>query len=186
MMVRKNGWLGTVLLVIISLIVVSGCQYELVKKKRSVTVTPEEERALQEEKEKEKVFEESLTAKRYPGIEGEVLESTQLKDIYFAFDRYDLTEESRRTLTENAKVLLAHTNLIIQIEGHCDERGSNEYNLALGERRAVSAKLYMIKLGVKGNRLSTISYGEEMPLDPRHSEEAWAKNRRCHFVILSR
>lgn len=185
MMVRKKGWLGAVFLVIVSLIVVSGCQYELVKKKRSVTVTPEEERALQEE-EKERVFEESLTAKRYPGIDGEVLESTQLKDIYFAFDRYDLTEESRMTLTENAKVLVAHPNLIIQIEGHCDERGSNEYNLALGERRAVSAKLYLIKLGVKGNRLSTISYGEEMPLDPRHTEEAWAKNRRCHFVILSR
>ena len=185
MMVRKKGWLGVVFLVVISIIVVSGCQYELVKKKRSVTVSPEEERALQE-KEKEKVFEESLTAKQYPGIEGEVLESTQLTDIYFAFDRYDLTEESRRTLTENSKVLLAHPNLIIQIEGHCDERGSNEYNLALGERRAVSAKLYLIKLGVKGNRLSTISYGEEMPLDPSHTEGAWAKNRRCHFVILSR
>jgi peptidoglycan-associated lipoprotein len=74
---------------------------------------------------------------------------------------------------------------VIQIEGHCDERGSNEYNLALGERRAVSAKLYLIRLGVKGDRLSTISYGEEMPADPGHTEEAWAKNRRCHFVILS-
>jgi len=185
MKVRTKGWSWTVLLVIISLIVVSGCQYELVKKKRTVTVTPEEERALQE-KEKERVFEEGLTAKQYPGIEGEVLESTQLKDIYFEFDRYDLTEETRKILTENAKVLLAHTSLILQIEGHCDERGSNEYNLALGERRAVSAKLYLIKLGVPGNRLSTISYGEEMPVDAGHTEEAWAKNRRCHFVILSR
>jgi peptidoglycan-associated lipoprotein len=153
------------------------------KKKR--TVTPEEEQTLREVEER-KVFEESLSAKRYPGIEGEVLESTMLKDINFAFDRYDLTDEARRVLTENAKVLLAHPNLIIQIEGHCDERGSNEYNLALGERRSVSAKLYLIKLGVKGNRLSTISYGEEMPLDTGETEEAYAKNRRCHFVILSR
>ena len=184
MMVRKKGWVWMVLLVIISLIVVSGCQYELVKKKRTVTVTPEEEAALREQEEK-KVFEESLTAKRYPGIEGEVLESTLLKDIHFAFDRYDLTEESRMLLAENAKVLLAHTNLIVQIEGHCDERGSNEYNLALGERRAVSAKLYLIKLGVAGNRLSTISYGEEMPLDPGHTEEAWGKNRRAEFRVIS-
>ena len=181
-MVRKKNWLWVVLLVIISLIFLSSCQSSLVKKKR--VVTPEEERALRAEEER-RVFEESLTAKRYPGIEGEVLETLFVKDIYFAFDRYDLTEETRKTLAENAKILLAHPNLTIQIEGHCDERGSNEYNLALGERRSVSAKLYLIKLGVKGNRLSTISYGEEMPVDPGHTEEAWAKNRRCHFVILS-
>jgi peptidoglycan-associated lipoprotein len=89
-------------------------------------------------------------------------------------------------MTENAKIVSNHPSLKIQIEGHCDERGSNEYNLALGERRATSAKLYLIKLGVPENRLSTISYGEERPLDPGHNEEAWAKNRRCHFVILSR
>jgi len=182
MMRRKNG-VWVVLLAILLLVCLPACQYELAKKKR--TVTPEEEQTLREVEER-KVFEESLSAKRYPGIEGEVLESTMLKDINFAFDRYDLTDEARRVLTENAKVLLAHPNLIIQIEGHCDERGSNEYNLALGERRSVSAKLYLIKLGVKGNRLSTISYGEEMPLDTGETEEAYAKNRRCHFVILSR
>jgi peptidoglycan-associated lipoprotein len=183
MMVRKKNWLGVVLLVIIPLIILSSCQSSLVKKKR--VVTPEEERTLRAEEE-QRVFEESLTAKKYPGIEGEVLESPLLGDIYFAFDRYDLTEETRGKLAENAKILLAHPNLTIQIEGHCDERGSNEYNLALGEKRSVSAKLYLIKLGVQGNRLSTISYGEEMPVDPGHTEEAWAKNRRCHFVILSR
>lgn len=182
-MVRKKNWLWMVLLVIVSLSFLSSCQSSLVKKKR--VLTPEEESALRAEEER-RVFEESLTAKKYPGIEGEVLESPLLGDIYFAFDRYDLTEETRKTLAENAKILLAHSNFIIQIEGHCDERGSNEYNLALGERRSVSAKLYLIKLGVKGNRLSTISYGEEMPVDSGHTEEAWAKNRRCHFVILSR
>ena len=183
MRMRKKNWLWVVLLVIIPLIFLSSCQSGLVKKKR--IVTPEEERALRAEEE-QRVFEEGLIAKKYPGIEGEVLESPLLGDIYFAFDRYDLTEEARKTLAENAKILLAHPNLIIQIEGHCDERGSNEYNLALGERRSVSTKLYLIKLGVKGNRLSTISYGEEMPVDPGHTEAAWAKNRRCHLVILSR
>jgi peptidoglycan-associated lipoprotein len=183
MMRREKSWVWMVLLAILLIVSLAGCQYELVKKKKTVT-TPEEEQAMREAEEKQ-VFDESLTAKKYPGIEGEVLETTFLKDIYFAFDRYDLSDEARRILTENAKVALAHPNLVIQIEGHCDERGSNEYNLALGERRAVSAKLYLIRLGVKGDRLSTISYGEEMPADPGHTEEAWTKNRRCHFVILS-
>jgi len=188
-MVRKKGRLWMVMLVIISLIFFAGC--ESLKKKRAVA--PEQEKTAQEEKEKaaqeeqeKKSFEQGLTAKKYPGIEGEVFESTQLKDIHFEFDQYDLTEEARKILTENAKVLSTHTSLRIQIEGHCDERGSNEYNLALGERRAVSAKLYLKKLGVQENRLATMSYGEEMPADPGHSEEAWTKNRRCHFVILSR
>ena len=183
MMRREKSWIWVVLLSILLIGILSGCPYQLVKKEKAVT-TPEEEQATREAEEKQ-VFDESLTAKKYPGIEGEVLETTFLKDIYFAFDRYDLSDEARRILTENAKVALAHPNLVIQIEGHCDERGSNEYNLALGERRAVSAKLYLIRLGVKGDRLSTISYGEEMPADPGHTEEAWAKNRRCHFVILS-
>ena len=184
MMRRDKSWVCMVLLAILILVSLAGCQYELVKKKKTVTTTPEEEQALRETEE-QRVFEESLTAKRYPGIEGEVLETTFLKDIYFAFDQFDLSDEARRILTENAKILLAHPNLVVQVEGHCDERGSSEYNLALGEKRAVSAKLYLIRLGVKGNRLSTISYGEEMPVDPGHNEAAWAKNRRCHFVILS-
>ncbi|NIS71529.1 MAG: OmpA family protein, partial [Proteobacteria bacterium] len=73
-----------------------------------------------------------------------------------------------------------------QIEGHCDERGTNEYNLALGERRAMSARNYLMSLGIPRNRLSTISYGEEMPVDSQHNEDAWAKNRRGHFVVLSK
>jgi peptidoglycan-associated lipoprotein len=173
-----------VLLAVLLIGTLSGCPYKLVKKETAVT-TPEDEQAMREIEE-QKVFEDSLVTKRYPGIEGEVLESTFLKDIYFAFDRYDLSDEARRILTENAKTALAHPNIVIQIEGHCDERGSSEYNLALGERRAMSAKLYLIRLGVKGDQLSTISYGEEMPADPGHTETAWAKNRRCHFVILSK
>ncbi len=135
--------------------------------------------------EKEQI-EASLQTKKYPGIEGEVFESSMLKDIYFAFDRYDLSAETRETLVRNAEFILKFPEAKIQIEGHCDERGTNEYNLALGERRAMSAKSYLITLGVPANRLSTISYGEELPVDLGHNEEAWAKNRRGHFVILSR
>jgi peptidoglycan-associated lipoprotein len=180
-MVRQKGRLGMVMLTIILLVFFSSC--ESLKKKQALT--PEQEKAAQEEQEK-KSFEQDLAKKKYPGIEGEVWESTLLKDIHFQFDQYDLSEEARKILTEDAKVLSNHPSLRIQIEGHCDERGSNEYNLALGERRAMGAKLYLIKLGVQENRLSTISYGEERPVDPGHNEEAWAKNRRCHFVILSR
>jgi len=83
-------------------------------------------------------------------------------------------------------LLSKNPNLKIQIEGHCDERGTAEYNLALGQRRANSAMKYLISLGIPAGRLSTISYGEEKPLDPAHNDEAWAKNRRGHFVILSK
>jgi peptidoglycan-associated lipoprotein len=119
-------------------------------------------------------------------IEGEFLESSLLKDIHFGFDRYDLTPKAREILSQNAELLLKHSQVNIQIEGHCDERGTIEYNLALGDRRSTSAEQYLIALGVSSNRISTISYGEEMPADPGHNEEAWAKNRRAHFIIISR
>ncbi len=137
-------------------------------------------------KAKEKEFERSLVAKKQPGIEGEVLESKLLKDIHFDFDRYDIRPEDGPVLREIAALLMKSPAVKMQIEGHCDERGTAEYNLALGERRANSTKKYLVSLGVPPDRLSTISYGEEAPLDPGHHEEAWAKNRRAHFVILSK
>ena len=137
-------------------------------------------------REKEKEFEKSLVAKKQPGIEGEVLESKLLKDIYFDFDKYEVRPQDIGILKENAALIMKSPTLKIQIEGHCDERGTAEYNLALGERRANSAKKYLVSLGIPADRLSTISYGKEMPLDPGHTEEAWAKNRRGHFIILSK
>ena len=142
----------------------------------------EEEKAAMEREQ----IEASLQTKRYPGIEGEVFESSLLQDIHFAFDRYDLGAESREILARNAEFILKFPEAKIQIEGHCDERGTSEYNLALGERRAMSAKQYLLSLGVPKSRLATITYGEEMPVDPQHNEEAWAKNRRGHFVVLSK
>jgi peptidoglycan-associated lipoprotein len=188
-MVRSVVKLLGALLVIIFLISFSGCA--LFEREQAATpaetkMTPEEKEKARRAAEEQKAFEQSLAKKTYPGISGEVWESTQLKDIYFAFDQYDLNDDARKILADTAKVLAAHAGVVIQIEGHCDERGSNEYNLALGEKRAASAKDYLTKLGVQASRLSTISYGEEMPADPGHNEAAWAKNRRCHFVILSR
>lgn len=143
-----------------------------------------EEEAKRELAKKE--FEKSLVAKKTPGIEGEVFESKMLKMIHFDFDKYDIRPGDAEILKDNAAVLKKFSTVKIQIEGHCDERGTVEYNLALGERRASSAKKYLISLGVPEGRISTISYGEERPFDTGHNEEAWAKNRRGHFVVLSK
>ena len=145
-----------------------------------------EEEAKRALAEKQKEFEKSLVAKRQPGIEGEIYESKLLKDVHFDFDRYDIRPKEAEILKENVTVLKKLPNAKIQVEGHCDERGTNEYNLALGERRANSAKNYLISLGIPAGRISTISYGEEKPLDSGHNEEAWGKNRRAHTIILSK
>ncbi|PLX81620.1 MAG: peptidoglycan-associated lipoprotein [Desulfuromonas sp.] len=107
--------------------------------------------------------------------------SAALNRIHFAFDQFSLSGEARRTLTANADYLRANPGIKVKIEGHCDERGSDEYNLALGERRAQATKDYLASLGISSSRLMTISYGEEKPLDPASNEAAWAKNRRAEF-----
>jgi peptidoglycan-associated lipoprotein len=159
----------------------------LAERERAAKLEAEEAARIREEEAKrEKAFEKSLVAKREPGIAGEVFESHMLKDIHFNFDRYDIRPGDAQILKENAGLLMKYSSVKIQIEGHCDERGTREYNLALGERRANSARNYLVSLGLSADRISTISYGEEKPADPGHNEEAWAKNRRGHFVILSK
>ena len=106
-----------------------------------------------------------------------------LEDIHFAFDKYDLDETARAILNNHAAWLGENANRHVQIEGHCDERGTNEYNMVLGANRARAAMEYLRSMGVSADRMSTVSYGEELPLDPRHNEEAWAKNRRAHFNV---
>ena len=108
---------------------------------------------------------------------------SELRTVYFDYDSAELTGQGQQTLDGNADWLLAHPNLQIQIEGHCDERGTSEYNLNLGDRRAKSAKAYLVSKGVTADNLHTISYGEERPIDPGHSESAWAKNRRVQFLV---
>jgi len=104
--------------------------------------------------------------------------------IHFEYDKSDILSEDEEILKNKAQYLAAYPDRKIQIEGHCDERGSNQYNLALGERRAHSTKVYLIGLGVKPEQLDTISYGEEKPVDSQSNENAWAKNRRSEFVRL--
>jgi peptidoglycan-associated lipoprotein len=106
-----------------------------------------------------------------------------LSTVYFAFDSSDLGEATRRTLQRNAAWLQAHPDVGVVVEGHCDERGTIEYNLALGERRADAVRDYLINLGLDRDRMRIITYGEERPVDPGHSEAAWSRNRRAAFVL---
>ena len=105
------------------------------------------------------------------------------KDILFEFDKATLTPAAREMLTKNGLWLRTNPDVAVTIEGHCDERGTNAYNLALGERRAESVKMFLADLGIDQSRLATISYGEERPLDRGHGEAVWASNRRAHFLI---
>ncbi len=107
-----------------------------------------------------------------------------LKTIYFDFDRYNIKDEYKDALRQNAQWIKDHSEFNVVIEGHCDERGTNEYNLALGDRRAGSTKEYLTALGVSGRRLRTISYGEERPAVNGHDESAWSRNRRAQFLIV--
>lgn len=110
--------------------------------------------------------------------------SSPLKDIFFDFDRADLRGDARDTLRSNADWLKSNPSTRVEIEGHCDERGTNEYNLALGAKRAQAAKDYLVSLGISGERLSTISYGEEIPVCQERAENCWRQNRRARFVII--
>jgi peptidoglycan-associated lipoprotein len=198
----KKGLVVLVLILCLGLIL-TGCPKKTVVKeepsmKRAEESVAEREKAAKLEAEKEaarireeeakkaKEFEKSLVAKKEPGIAGEVFESRLLKDIHFDFDKYDIRPGDAEILKENTALLMQYPKVKIQVEGHCDERGTNEYNLALGERRANAAKKYLLSLGIPTDRISSISYGEEKPLDPGHNEDAWAKNRRGHFIILSK
>lgn len=107
-----------------------------------------------------------------------------LNTVFFEYDKASLTEETRKKLADNAEWIKSHPKFTIQVEGHTDSRGSVEYNLALGERRAKSVKAYLQTLGIDSKRVTIISYGKEKPLDPGDGEAAWAKNRRANFVPL--
>jgi peptidoglycan-associated lipoprotein len=113
----------------------------------------------------------------------ELNERGVLRTVFFGYDRHDLTDTARATLGDNAKWLQAHPQRYVVVYGHCDERGSIEYNLSLGERRAAAVRDYLASLGVERSRLRIVSYGEERPAVPGHDETAWAKNRRAEFEI---
>lgn len=113
------------------------------------------------------------------------LQETRFQTVYFDFDKYNLRSDAKAALDANFQLLTEFADVIVKIEGHCDERGTIEYNLSLGEKRARAAMDYLTGLGISANRISVISYGKERPVDPGHNEAAWDKNRRCEFRIVS-
>jgi len=116
----------------------------------------------------------------------ELNRDSPLKPVFYPLDSAELDEAGRAIVTANAELMKRSPTWVVTVEGHCDERGTAEYNLALGERRAVAVKTYLVSLGIAPGRVRTVSYGKEFPFNPGHDEGAWANNRRAHFVITSK
>jgi peptidoglycan-associated lipoprotein len=112
--------------------------------------------------------------------------NSPFQPVFFALDSYEVDSAGQQALSADAAILKKYPTWTITLEGHCDERGTAEYNLALGEKRAIAAKTYLVSLGIPADRLRTVSYGKEFPFDPGHDEGAWSKNRRAHFVVTSK
>ena len=193
---RKKLWISLVLLLVIpGLLCIASCAKKAVISEPAEVVSAEDEAARKAAAEAaERAQQEKLARQR--AIEEQRLKEEQAvrekmaarnmfinENIHFDFDKYNLLPLAQQILQKKAEWLWNNPNVSVIIEGHCDERGTNEYNLALGDRRAESAKAYLVDLGIARSRLTTVSYGEERPVDPGHNEVAWAKNRRAHFTI---
>lgn len=125
-------------------------------------------------------------AETLPADLAELNKKGYLKDVFFDYDLYDVRADQRDVMGTNAEWLKKWPTVKIQIEGHCDERGSNKYNMALGDKRANAARDYLVSLGIDASRVTTISYGEERPFVEGQSESAWSQNRRAHFVVTAK
>jgi peptidoglycan-associated lipoprotein len=169
MMIKKLMWAAA----LIALVAVAGCGG---KKAMDEPAPATDTSAPAVEETRETPVETPMT----PSTE---LDPAAISDVFFDFDSYALSSEAKGTLEGNARELKRATTGNVTIEGHCDERGTKAYNLALGEKRANAAKEYLVALGVSAARINTVSYGKERPFDPGHDESAWAKNRRAHFVV---
>jgi len=186
---RKKLWIILALVFIIpGLLFTASCAKKAVKDDAALEKQAEDEAAMKAKEAAEKARQEELARQR--AIEEQRLKEVQeakdmflSDDIYFEFDSSTLTPEAQLILKKKAEWLQNNPEAMSTIEGHCDDRGTNEYNLALGDRRATNVKTFLIDLGISASRLNTISYGEERPVDPGQNEDAWAKNRRCRFTI---
>ena len=197
---RKSLWIVLALFLILpGLLFTVSCAKKTVKTDEAAMAAPEEtgtQTQQEQSQQEEMASKEQAEMEQQRAMEAEKLaqqeaerqamlarQKFESENIYFEFDSSALLTAAQETLKRKAEYLRKNPNARVTIEGHCDERGTDEYNLALGDRRANSAKSFLVDLGISPRRLTTISYGEERPLDPRHNEEAWAKNRRCEFVI---
>jgi peptidoglycan-associated lipoprotein len=184
---RKNSWLVIMLVLIIpAMLFTVSCAKKAVETAPAETAQPVVTQpetgtaADQEAAERARLEQERIAAEQAKRQAAMVFSE---EDVYFEFDSSALRPDAQDTLVQKAAYLRANPNVSVTVEGHCDERGTEAYNMALGERRAQSAKDFLVNLGIASNRLSIISYGEERPIDPGQNEAAWAKNRRAHFAI---
>jgi len=192
---RKTLWLMLFMAIAVGLAFsVSGCGKKKVTTEEEMGAAVEETAPKPGEPGYEKIYEESMAAKEESleaqaamEKEHEVLEgrtSAPLLPIYFDFDKSNIRQDQRARIEKNASFLKQNKAAKVRIEGNCDERGTNEYNMALGERRALSAKKYLMNLGIHEDRMHTISFGEEKPLLHGHDEYSWAQNRRDDLVVI--
>jgi len=180
-MQNNSGIKLAILLVCSVLVLTVSCQKKTVAVEKGAISTGQEDGYLAPAADASQVGEETLdTSAASKASEPEVV---MQEDIFFDFDKATLSAAAREILTKNGEWLRNKSDVFITIEGHCDERGTNDYNLALGDRRAQSVKTFLTDLGIDRSRMTTISYGEEHPSVPGHSESAWIKNRRAHFSI---
>ncbi len=170
---RGIGTRGVVWVALVLLMFSAGCT-------RKMTGTTDETGAPEKSAGQETM---SMPAGAAQVPSGTVTTLFDCRNVYFEFDRHDLDSEGRQILTEIAAYMKEHGELRLDIEGHCDERGTSEYNLALGERRACAARDFLVTMGIDPARIGTISYGEEKPDDPGQTEEAWSRNRRDQFLF---
>jgi peptidoglycan-associated lipoprotein len=165
-----------VLVSMMAALVIAGC-------KKQTKLPPVAEQPPVEEA--EEIEQPTPESPQVPEEQEVVKKEIEFEMVHFDFDKYNLRPDAIAALNQNAKVLMENPRMRIRIEGHCDERGTVEYNLALGEKRAMAAKEYLVKLGISPSRIEIISYGKERPLDTRSNEQAWAKNRRDEFKTVS-
>lgn len=173
-------YLVPALIMVLSLLLLAGVGCGKKEVPGPGSLSPQERARLEEAR---RLREARLAEQQARGSEARQREVFVNQDVHFEYDRYDLTAEARQVLNEKARYMQSHPDLKIIIEGHCDERGSSAYNLALGEKRAKACAAYLQAMGIAANRMETVSYGEERPLVQGLTEEAYAANRRGHFVI---
>jgi peptidoglycan-associated lipoprotein len=141
------------------------------------------EQSLREKALREKALQDEA-ARREAAAREAALKSVNLEPVFFDFDQWSIREDQKEVMAKNSQWLKSNPNVKVRLEGHCDERGTAEYNLALGQKRAEGVKSFLEGMGISGQRMATVSYGEERPLDPAHNEAAWAKNRRVDIVAV--
>ena len=177
---KKNLWITFVALLASSTFVFAfSCQKKTVAVQKEPVLSAEADEQIAPAADESEIDLSAIRESESDKMAGVVLQ----EDIYFEFDKATLTPDSRETLIRNGEWLRINSDVVVTIEGHCDERGTNEYNLALGDRRAESVKTFLLDVGIDSSRLKTVSFGEERPADHGHGETAWSKNRRAHFLI---